>query len=228
MHISLKVLSSSLLGAALVFATAAPALSIEVIDFRSGNGLVGQPDAQITFLGTGGCCGAEFGAFTPLHFAIAAGGSPALVIGQAHPAWTPTLTCDPEAQWVGTNPTGAPETALYAQGFNVTTGCIHRVTVDICWMADDRLGGVQANPEGIYVNGTALTGTSGGNFTFDTTVGPIDITSLVNTGPNYIYFYNVDIGAAVSGVNYSVHVVVEECPTPTQSSTWSGIKSRLN
>jgi hypothetical protein len=226
MHIAPKALSSSLMGLVLAVAMATPAPGIEILNVRSGNGIVGGPDASITFLGTGSCCSSEFPSFTAAHFSAAVTGPPAIIVGQAHPAWTEDLVCDPNAQWIGGQHVGPPETALYAQPFEVTTACIHSATIGFCWMTDDRLGGLTANLEGIYVNGNPIAGTSGGNFAADTSVGPIDVTALVNPGLNYIYFYNVDIGATVSGVNYSVRLVVEECPTPARSSTWSGIKSR--
>lgn len=226
MHISLQSISSSLLGVALAFAVATPAASLEIVNLQSGNGTVGNPDASITYLGLGTCC-AEFPAtFTAADFVSAAGGPAATIIGQAHPAWTTNLTCNPSAQWVGANPLGAPETALFAQPFTITTACIHSATIGICWLTDDGLGGQNFNPEGVYINGSPVTGTSGGNYATDTSVSGIDVTALVTPGANYLYLYNLDVGAAVSGVNYSVRLVVEECPVPAQSSTWSGIKSR--
>ncbi|MDZ4803571.1 MAG: hypothetical protein SGI90_01755 [Candidatus Eisenbacteria bacterium] len=204
-----------------------PSAAVENISFFSGNGIIGQPDPIVRFLGLGSCC-AEFPAFTPAHFAAAAGGPPATIIGQAHPLWTPELSCDPASdaagQWVGVAPGGPPETALYAVTFNVRTACILYAELNICWMVDDALGSPN-NPAGLYLNGNPIPAVAGGNFGAATFVGPIPVGAMLTPGLNTLYLYNADIGSVVSGVNFRVGLLIEECELPVEGRTWSNIKS---
>ena len=206
-----------------------PAAAVENIAFFSGNGPINTLDPIVRFISTGACCN-EFPAFTPAHFAAAASGPPATIIGAAHPAWTADLSCNPGAdeagQWVGVAAGGPPETALYAVTFNVQTACILYAELNICWMADDALGSPN-NPAGVYLNGVPIPASAGGNFTFSTFAGPISVGAMLNPGLNTLYVYNADIGSTISGANFRVRLVVEECELPVEGSSWSGIKSRF-
>jgi hypothetical protein len=205
-----------------------PSAATEVITFFSGNGSIGSADPIVRFLSTGSCC-SEFPAFTPAHFAAAASGPPAIIIGQAHAFWNPSLSCDASSdgpgQWIGVAPGGPPETALYAATFNVTTACIASAQLGICWMVDDALGSPN-NPPGLYLNGTPIPAVSGGSFAAGTFVGLLPVGGMLTPGTNTLYLYDADIGAVVSGVSFRVRLVVEECELPVQPSTWSRIKFR--
>ena len=57
----------------------------------------------------GGPCGAGFpAAFSPADFSAAQSGPQAAVLSFIHPAWTRTLSCDPDAQWIGGDPQATP------------------------------------------------------------------------------------------------------------------------
>lgn len=206
-----------------------PAAAVENISFFSGNGPINTLDPIVRFLGLGSCC-AEFPAFAPGHFAAAASGPSATIIGQAHPNWTAELSCDPTGesagQWVGVAAGGPPETALYAVTFNVQTACILYADLQICWMVDDALGSPN-NPAGLYLNGTPIPAVAGGNFGAATLAGPISVGAMLTPGLNTLYLYNADIGSVVSGVNFRVRLTVEECELPVEGSTWSKVKSRF-
>ena len=206
-----------------------PVAATENISFFSGNGPINTLDPIVRFISTGACCN-EFPAFTPGHFAAAASGPAATIIGAAHPFWTPDLSCNPgtdeAGQWVGVAPGGVPETALYAVTFNVQTTCILYAELHICWMVDDALGSPN-NPAGLYLNGNPIPAVAGGNFATSTLAGPISVGAFLTPGLNTLYLYNADIGSAVSGVNFRVRLIVEECELPVEPSSWSGIKARF-
>ncbi|MDZ4804024.1 MAG: hypothetical protein SGI90_04055 [Candidatus Eisenbacteria bacterium] len=224
-----KTARSSLLALLALLAMSAPSIANENIVLFSGNGPVGNLDPIIRYLGLGSCC-AEFPAFTAAHFAAAAAGPPATIIGQAHPAWTADLSCDPTVEtvgrWVGVAIGGPPETALYAVNFNVTTQCIHSATLSICWMVDDALGSPN-NPAGLYLNGNPIPAVAGGNFAAATFVGSIPVGGMLTPGANTLYLYDADIGAAVSGVDFLVRLDVVECESPVETHSWSDIKTRF-
>jgi hypothetical protein len=217
--------SSVLLGTVLVIGASTSATAVEVIQLRSGIGSLNQPDPVITYLGTGSCC-SEFPAFTAAHFASAASGPAAIIIGQAHSNWMTTLPCNSSTRWVGTAVGGTPQTALFAHGFQVQTACVFTATLEFCWLTDDRLGGVAANPQGVYLNGSPVAGIFGGSYSAQSSVGPVNVTALVVPGQNYLYTYEVDNGAVVSGVNYRALLRINECPVPAIPTSWSGIKIR--
>jgi len=193
---------------------------------RSGNAAQGNPDPQINMLALPGPCGVGFPTpFTPADFAAAAGGPPAFVLSFIHPAWGPTLPCDPAAQWIGTNPQAAPQSALFAQTFKIGDPCCFtKATLDFCWQADDALGDA-VNPAGIYLNGIPIPAVAAGNYLTPTSVVGIDVSSMLQCGPNVLYVYNRDIACAVSGTIYTATINLTDCVTPTQPSSWGHVKA---
>jgi len=214
-----------------IFAAAGSASAVEIITLRSGQngglpGVAGQSDDTVRFLNGANPPGGAVSAspFTVSDFAGAAGGPAATVIN-AHPAWTPGLS-DTAARWVnwqadlivnsdgsvsGTG-YGSPGSALYAVPFMVTTpGGSLTASMSLEMAIDDAHGdwfSGGANPDGLYVNGIS-TGYQGGNYatpTFSTHTFP------VNTGLNYLYFYQRDVGVLVSGLIFSSTITVLPAP----------------
>lgn len=210
-------------------AGATDALAIEIINLRSGQvgglpGLPGQPDDIVT-CNPNNPPGTFISAtpFTAADFGAAVSGNPAHVI-VPHGAWTPGIS-DPLARWINfdgmfTNPDGTPGpglgtpgSCLYAVPFTITTVGITSATISLEFAVDDYLGDSTfggGNSDGLYVNGL-LTGYDGGNYaspTFHTQ----NITAMVNTGSNYLYFYQRDAGVLVSGLIFSARITVLPAP----------------
>jgi len=208
--------------------SAGSASATEVIVLRSGNAPVGNPDPLITMLAGPGGAPLSASPFTASEFDQACGTIPAIVT-QPHPNWLQHLECDPAAQWIGTDPVATPGSALYCYTFRIGTECIERATLSFCWATDDILGdpaGGGPNPDGVYLNGAAVSPSiSGGNYASDTVSPLTDVTGLVVPGTNRLEVYNRDLGFAVSGVIFSATLEVESCSTPAENSTWGQVKS---
>lgn len=156
--------------------------------------------------------------FTQLGwFGPAASGLPAFVIAPLTPFWTPTLPCDPDARWINWEIDATfAGSALYSMPFNIAPGTYSKVTLSVCWAADDTLGDIPSfpgpNPVGIYINGMPTTPIiDGGNYAAQTTVSNIDITAQANSGLNHIQFYQRDAGLGASGLIFSARIEVECC-----------------
>lgn len=220
----------TLVGVFALLLSAGSASAVEVITLRSGQvgglpGVAGQADDTVRFLNGANPPGGpvSLSPFTAADFAGAAGG-PAATVVNAHPAWTPGIS-DPLARWInwkadltvapdgsvsGTG-YGSPGSALYAVPFVVTTpGGALTATLALELAVDDAHGDwfvAGPNPDGLYVNGVS-TGFQGGNYA-SPTLHFQNIT--VNTGLNYLYFYQRDLGVLVSGLIFSATITV---PTP--------------
>lgn len=218
-----SVLSTALLAALL----AAPAMA-EVVVLRSGNAPVGNPDPQINFVGGTGGSPLSASLFTAADFQAACNGSPATVINP-HPAWLQSLACDPQAKWIGVDPSGTPTSAIYCQAFQVHTCCIQSAIMSFCWAGDDAIGdGIYGGPnlDGVYINGVAVTPSiNTGSYALQTQVGGVDVTSLLHCGTNYLQIYNRDAAFAISGIIYNATFDITECITPAIPTTFSGIKA---
>ncbi len=219
------------LGLALILSIGAGAASAasQTITLRSGQvgglpGVAGQPDDIVTFL-PNNPPGAAISAtpFTAGDFAGAAAGGPAHVINPVFP-WTPGLS-DPLARWINfdgsfVNPDGSPGigwgtpgSCLYAVPFNITLASITNATLSLEFAVDDHLGDFSfggGNPDGLYINGMP-TGYAGGNYATPTFHFQ-NITSMVNPGLNYLYFYQRDLGISVSGLIFSARIDVVPAP----------------
>jgi len=229
MALSNVVLRSFLAAAAAITLVAGSASAVEVINTRSGQnggvpGVAGQLDDTVRFLNGANPPGGPVSlfAFTPADFAGAASGPAATVIN-AHPAWSPGIS-DTQARWinwqadlilnpdgtVGGNGYGSPGSALYAVPFTVTTPGATFATLQLEMCIDDAHGdwfSGGANLDGLYINGIT-TGYQGGNFGTPTTTSMV---IPVNTGLNYMYFYQRDVGVLVSGLIFSATITV---PSP--------------
>ena len=218
--------SAAMLLVAFALITVTSAAGAAVVNLRSGNAAPGNPDPAITMLALPGNCGTGFPvAFSAADFAAAAGGPPAIVESFIHPAWGPTLPCDPAAQWIGTNAQASPQSALFAQRFDLPAPCCYsKAFLHFCWQADDALGDA-VNPAGIYINGTPILAVAAGNYLTPTSVSGIDVSQMLHCGPNYLYVYNRDIACAVSGTIYTATFDLVECIDPVQPSSWGSIKA---
>lgn len=213
--------------ALLVVLGGAVTATAETIVLRSGNAPVGSPDPQINMLVGTGATPLSASPFTAADFSAACNGRPAIVINP-HPAWLQQLPCDPLARWIGTDPVGTPASALYCQAFDVETCCIHSAILNFCWSGDDALGdGIYGGPnlDGVYINGVAVTPSiNTGSYAVPTTVSGIDVTSLLQCGPNQLQIYNRDAALVVSGVIYTATIDITECVVPSRTSTFGAIK----
>ena len=211
----------------LIIHSSASVTGAEVVILQSGfdeqNSVAwgyGQLDLGLTYATTGAANLGFANAFTAADFAAAQAGPSAftkapLTIGN-FPVYAPSLFAPyPLAQWVNYVPDllGA-RTMLYAMPFQLTTANISSATLSVKWSVDDALGDPVSdgpNPVGVYLNGQPVpAGISGGTFApaslstaSDPNVGP-----LLQTGQNWIYFYQRDINAGSSGLMFGATITV--------------------
>ncbi len=212
-----------------VAAAVRPAQALEVIQLRTGQvagvpGPCGGLDDRFHYNAVSmPVCPSPFrnAPFSPGDFASAAAGPKALVIN-AHPVWLTTLPNDPLARWINWsnlqgNCLGLASPVLYAAPFTVTsTGgtCPLTATVEICYAIDDWLGDPSGpNPIGIYLNGTGLdAGFSGGGNSQQFCYTQFNVP--VQSGQNWLYAYQRDLGCGVSGLILSAKITVDAPPCP--------------
>lgn len=212
------------LACAITASVTSSAFAVEIVNLRSG-WVSGSPGAYPQFedditcwAGPGGTA-LSGSAFTAADFNAAATGPLSRVISSASLPWIATLPADPQARWINSaaysNGWGSPASVLYAVPFTVTTSSITSATLTVHWAADDTLGGLLAgsdpNQMGVYINGVATT-IAGGNFASQTSAINVNVTGLVNTGANTMYFYQRDIGVGVAGLIFSATYTI--LPTP--------------
>lgn len=189
----------------------------QIISLKSGNGVGGLTDNNVTFLQ--GPADTDFlTAFTTADFANARAGAAASIIVN-HPAWitSSTFNGDPStpnngAQWISNVSTGATEgsSALYAIDFTITDAFVTAATIDFDFAVDNLLGnfGATAN-QGLYLNGTALSGsTVGGSFGTVYNFTRNDIAPLLVTGTNTLYINSTDVGGP-GGLIFSATITTE-------------------
>jgi len=191
--------------------------SSQAITLRSGNNSYpGNPDPNITFYSSGdrSIGDGPSGQFSSAAFASAASGTHAQVVSPCV-CWLPGLSADPLAQWIAVDANSSPLSALYAYPFNVP-GQVTSASMTLNFAVDNNLGelaGVTGSPAsvnsvaGLYLNGTALAGTSGlpptndgSAFTSQWTYTSGDISSLLTTGNNFLYFYQYDWGGIAGSI----------------------------
>jgi hypothetical protein len=206
-------LKSHLVLAGVLLAASAPSLwAVEVITVRSGNGLPSGLDSQLTYLA--GPADSEFGvALAPAQFAAAqVGPAPTILpVWALNGSWTSTLSADPLAQWVSDNVWGGSsgDTNLYAVPFFVTSGSVGSATLDFHFLCDNWIGEFYANVnEGVYINGTPIAGTTGGNYATETSFLGLNVAGLVTPGPNTLYVLSSDVGGP-GGLIFSATVRID-------------------
>ncbi|MFZ4544511.1 MAG: LamG-like jellyroll fold domain-containing protein, partial [Saprospiraceae bacterium] len=158
---------------------------------RSGNGTIGQDDAQVKMLV--GPADSEFPSpFTSTDFANSRSG-PFAKIMPNHPAWIPSLQADPLAKWINnTGSNGDGSTCLFAMDFTITTP-LDSATLDFNYAIDNLLGG--GPNQGIYINGQAISGnSSGGTFNPQFNISRSNIAPLLQQGLNTLYVNATDQG----------------------------------
>jgi hypothetical protein len=206
---------------------AVPAFATETINLRSGGGYaLFTVDPAWQFTAGPPTAPLSASPFTAADFSSVFSGPNAVVVPPYGSFWLPSLTCDPNAQWISTSTTSGPNSALFGQVFGVHTCCIGKATLTFCWAADDYLGdpaGGGPNPSGVYLNGNPLA-ISGGNYATENTV-TLDVTNLMHCGQNELHVYDRDGAATVSGALFSAFFAIDECALPTKPSTWGGLKA---
>lgn len=205
----------------------------ETFTLRSGQTLFGpgQPrqfDSQVRFLPINPVkLPVSTNPFTAANFSGAALGPQAVIIEPLTPPWISGIS-DSQARWINwkigdrhpydptyDDNTGVPGSCLYSIGFSVHTANIASAIISVEYAVDDTLGdwsSTGGNPDGFYVNGIS-TGHHGGGFQSSSSF-TANITSLVTPGLNYLYFYQRDLGASVSGLIFSATVEITEVPSP--------------
>ncbi|MBK7404337.1 MAG: hypothetical protein IPJ41_06790 [Phycisphaerales bacterium] len=209
----------------LAFGSAARA---ELVQFRSGQtgGIPGTPGSlddivRINPWGNPGGAPVLGTAFTAADFAATSTGPAAMVVQPVSP-WMGGVTAplsDPLARWINwtadSSGYGTAGSVLYAVPFWINTVGITNAVLTFEGGADDMLGDWfygGPNPDGLYINGVAA-GYQYVGFNFGSpTTHTQNITGMVNTGQNYLYYYQRDAGFGVSGIIFSgkIHVT----PTP--------------
>lgn len=185
-------------------------VSAVVIDLFSGNGAVGGADSEITHL-LGPANGPFLAAFTPADFAAAQAGPSAQIVA-GHPAWITPATFagdggNASAQWISNILTGATNgnTALYAIDFIVPFAVVGTAELDFYWSVDNGLGNV--TNAGVFLNGMAVAGPSGGNFSGTFSSLDLDVASLLVAGANTLYVNSIDVGGP-GGIIFSASLDV--------------------
>lgn len=205
------------------------------IVLRSGNVAPPAQDPLITFLvEPNNTCTTPFPApFTAADFAAADAGPPAWSVIPST-AWTPSLQCDPAANWISIDQNRKQRSALYSIPFTVGGAsdpcCIQSARIYFCWMADDLIGDSGSfpgpNPLGVYLNGVGLP-IAGGGYTTEQGI-IVDITSTLHCGENHLYVYVRDAGCGVAGTIFTAQIDYTECVTPAAPTTWGRLRARYH
>ena len=220
MKLSLKSTISGLIVG--LMASISTAQADQIINLKSGNGVIGGTDSAISMLV--GPLDTYFGdplvspgtPFAASDFTNARTGPQANIIPNHH-AWVPPASfSDTSAQWISTNANashplfGNGASALFAIDFTITDAIIGAASIDFNFSVDNGLGNAFGGPnEGLYLNGTALSGsTSGGHFTFEDNIFRNDIAPLLVTGTNTLYINMTDVGGP-SGLIFSATITTE-------------------
>lgn len=152
-------------------------------------------------------------------------GVPATVIAPFSPIWFTNLSSviggDPDARWVnfaiGGDNLGTPGSALYAVPFDVTSTAISSATLTLECGVDDQLGDKGSGPNffGLYINDPSkgLDDVPACNFATPTTsFHVIPPGWIIPNQTNYLFFYQRDTAAVVSGLIFSATITINGCP----------------
>ncbi len=169
-------------------------------------------------------------AFQSADFDMACSGPPAAVADAYPGAWTPNLTCDPDARWISSSTFscyGTSVSALYCAEFNVDPSCTLADSVRVCWTVDDALGdpaGNGPNPGGVYINGVSLgSAFTGGSYAQETSAVAYNISLL--PGLNRLEVYQRDLGCAVAGVMLNCRIYTSCGTVPAEKRSWGSLKA---
>ena len=169
----------------------ADSIHAAMIELRSGNGLVGDLDIDVTMLvaPSDGPWGRDF---APADFAAARTGPSAFIVSP-NPKWKDHLDFDSRAKWISTGSSGSVshhpdgKTSLYAINFVLPPLSLASVALDFQFLVDDDLGDL--NNEGLFVNELPLFGSRlpGDNsdldhFQIDQSLPTFDTTPLLVAG----------------------------------------------
>ena len=189
-----------------VLLAASATLATETILVRSGNGSgSGVFDSLISRM-EGPADSGFPNVFTASDFHIARIGNPACIVVR-NGAWTPFLSTDLDAMWIGTDFAASNEgsTALYAVEFMVATAQVGQSNLLLSFAVDNVLG---SGPNaGVYINEVPLANSNGGNFN-GTYQFNLDVTGLLVPGSNWLYINAVDLGGP-AGLMFSATFTVE-------------------
>ncbi|MEM7201521.1 MAG: hypothetical protein AAF628_14725 [Planctomycetota bacterium] len=192
--------------------TVKPCVPIQTIALRSGNSTPSTQDPDITYLPGSGGIPLRSNPFDQTDFDDACNGSQVWVVDSA--VVTSRWACrqlpnDPLAQWVASGASGTTaRSMLTCQEFELDCDpCA--ATLEFTFCADDQLGDGAGgpNPEGLYLNGIAVPGSSGGTHGTSTT-WTFAVGSLLQQGTNHLQVYQRDTARQVHGVMYSAKLRV--------------------
>lgn len=181
--------------------------------------------SAVTYLDSGSSA-TDFPPLTQANFNTAQKG-PAASVLTSTPYYAPTLPNGPGAVWIGTNPTAGAsvgDTALYAVSFTLPS-TVSSASLTLYYDVDNNLGYTNA---GVYINGTALPGSTGlppgcvdqvCAFSQENTYTNASIGSLLVPGTNWIYFDAVNLGGPAGLIFSAVinYTVGNGCAIPTVS-----------
>jgi hypothetical protein len=172
--------------------------------------------AGVTFLNSGSTTTDFSSPFSAANFSSAQTGTAAFVLTST-PFYIPSLPAAPAAKWIGTNATagtGAGDTALYAISFDVPDA-FTTASLTLDYAVDNELGRSNA---GIYLNGIALTGSTGiGGFTSQNVYTNSNIGADLVQGTNWLYFDAVNVGGP-AGLIFSANIATSTAATPEPAS----------
>jgi len=101
---------------------------------------------------------------------------------------------------------------------------VSSATLDFHFLCDNWVGEFYANVnQGLFLNGTPISGTIGGDYTNPTSWTGLNVTSLVNPGPNTLYILSSDVGGP-GGLIFSATVRVNEGGTVAADEQAAGFR----
>jgi hypothetical protein len=190
--------------------------TLEVVEFRSGNGPFsnGDPDDAVRFLA--GPADGPFGAqFTPADFANVT--TPAIQISPLPtylPSTTGSLPADGQARWVTTAPAGS--TALYSVDFEIASDRIPAASLLLNYAADSQVG--SAGIPAVYLNGIKIECTvQPGGIANPTNLRCNTVAPLLVPGTNTFSIYNNDANAGASAVIFAGTIIIQDPPLDVQT-----------
>lgn len=179
--------------------------------------------SAVTYLSSGSSTTDFPAPFTTANFTSAESG-PAASVLTSTPFYVSSLAGGPGAVWIGTNPTAGADvgdTALYAISFTLPS-LVSSASLNLFYAVDNILG--ETNP-GIYINGTALPGSTGllcslctTSFTQQNNYTDASIGSLLVSGTNWLYFDAVNQGGP-GGLIFSATITTSSSSAVPEPST---------